>query len=49
MKVRRVVSEPTAAALAYGLHTKEGVEYVAVVDLGNFLHFYCLWTLSLVK
>lgn len=44
MKVRRVVSEPTAAALAYGLHTKEGVEYVAVVDLGGgTLDISILW------
>lgn len=33
--VQRVVSEPTAAALAYGLHKKEGVEYIVVVDLGK--------------
>lgn len=35
MEVRRVVSEPTAAALAYGLHKKKGVEYIVVVDLGG--------------
>uniref|UniRef100_A0A915DRU6 Heat shock 70 kDa protein 13 n=1 Tax=Ditylenchus dipsaci TaxID=166011 RepID=A0A915DRU6_9BILA len=35
MEVRRVISEPTAAALAYGLHKKKGVEYVLVVDLGG--------------
>jgi molecular chaperone DnaK (HSP70) len=34
MGVRRVISEPTAAALAYGLHKKKGVEYIAVVDVG---------------
>jgi len=33
--VRRVISEPTAAALAYGLHKKKGVEYIVVVDLGG--------------
>lgn len=33
--VQRVVTEPTAAALAYGLHKKEGVEYIVVVDLGK--------------
>lgn len=37
MEVRRIVSEPTAAALAYGLHKKKGVEYIAVVDLGMFV------------
>lgn len=36
MEVRRVISEPTAAALAYGLHKKKGVENVVVVDLGEF-------------
>uniref|UniRef100_A0A1I7W7D9 Heat shock protein 70 family n=1 Tax=Heterorhabditis bacteriophora TaxID=37862 RepID=A0A1I7W7D9_HETBA len=35
MEVRRVISEPTAAALAYGLHKKKGVESVVVVDLGG--------------
>lgn len=35
MGVRRIISEPTAAALAYGLHTKKGVEYVIVVDIGR--------------
>lgn len=34
MESRRVISEPTAAALAYGLHKKKGVEYIVVVDLG---------------
>ena len=33
--VLRVINEPTAAALAYGLHKKEGVAYVMVVDLGG--------------
>uniref|UniRef100_A0A7E4W4B8 Heat shock 70 kDa protein 13 n=1 Tax=Panagrellus redivivus TaxID=6233 RepID=A0A7E4W4B8_PANRE len=35
MEVRRVVSEPTAAALAYGLHKKQDVEFILVVDLGG--------------
>uniref|UniRef100_A0A0R3RH60 Heat shock 70 kDa protein 13 n=1 Tax=Elaeophora elaphi TaxID=1147741 RepID=A0A0R3RH60_9BILA len=35
MESRRVISEPTAAALAYGLHKKKDVEYIAVVDLGG--------------
>uniref|UniRef100_A0A0K0DHV6 Heat shock 70 kDa protein 13 n=1 Tax=Angiostrongylus cantonensis TaxID=6313 RepID=A0A0K0DHV6_ANGCA len=35
MEVRRVISEPTAASLAYGLHEKKGVESVVVIDLGG--------------
>ncbi|VDK75324.1 unnamed protein product [Litomosoides sigmodontis] len=35
MESRRVISEPTAAALAYGLHKKKNVEYIIVVDLGG--------------
>ncbi|CAI5440653.1 unnamed protein product [Caenorhabditis angaria] len=35
LEVRRVISEPTAAALAYGLHKKQGVESIVVVDLGG--------------
>ncbi|KAI1715243.1 hsp70 protein [Ditylenchus destructor] len=35
MNVRRIISEPTAAALSYGLHKKKGVDYVLVVDLGG--------------
>ncbi|KAL3994341.1 Hsp70 family protein [Acanthocheilonema viteae] len=35
MESRRVISEPTAAALAYGLHKKKNVEYIVVVDLGG--------------
>lgn len=35
MEVLRVINEPTAAALAYGLHKKQGVDYVLVVDLGG--------------
>lgn len=35
MEPRRVISEPTAAALAYGLHKKKGVEHIVVVDLGE--------------
>jgi len=33
--VARVVEEPTAAALAYGLHRKEGVDYILVYDFGG--------------
>ncbi|PIO73667.1 DnaK family protein [Teladorsagia circumcincta] len=32
MEVRRVISEPTAASLAYGLHKKKGVESVVVLQ-----------------
>lgn len=35
MESRRVISEPTAASLAYGLHKKKNVEYIVVVDLGS--------------
>lgn len=30
-----MISEPTAAALAYGLHNRLGLETVVVVDLGG--------------
>ena len=33
--VLRIINEPTAAALAYGLHKKQGVQFVLVVDLGG--------------
>ena len=35
IEVLRIINEPTAAALAYGLHKKEGIENVLVVDLGG--------------
>lgn len=35
ISVARVVEEPTAAALAYGLHKKEGVDYIMVYDFGG--------------
>ncbi|GKY92620.1 hypothetical protein MPSEU_000232100 [Mayamaea pseudoterrestris] len=35
LTVARVLEEPTAAALAYGLHRKEGVEYILVYDFGG--------------
>ncbi|NNE05423.1 MAG: molecular chaperone DnaK [Xanthomonadales bacterium] len=35
LKVRRVISEPTAAALAFGLDKKGGERKVAVYDLGG--------------
>ena len=30
-----MINEPTAAAMAYGLHKKDSVHYVVVVDLGG--------------
>lgn len=35
LKVRRIINEPTAAALAYGLDRKQKDEIVAVFDLGG--------------
>jgi molecular chaperone DnaK (HSP70) len=35
ISVARIVEEPTAAALAYGLHRKEGVDYILVYDFGG--------------
>ena len=35
LEVMRVINEPTAAALAYGLHKKTGLQNVLVVDLGG--------------
>ena len=33
--VERIISEPTAAALAYGLHKRDDVRYVLVIDIGG--------------
>lgn len=33
--VKKIISEPTAAAMAYGLHQREGTSYVMVVDIGG--------------
>lgn len=33
--VTRILEEPTAAALAYGLHKKKGVDYILVYDFGG--------------
>lgn len=35
VSVARVLEEPTAAALAYGLHRKEGIDYILVYDFGG--------------
>ncbi len=35
LKVERIINEPTAAALAYGLKEKKGGEKIAVFDLGG--------------
>lgn len=40
LKVRRIITEPTAAALAYGLHKKNEVEYITVVDFGILFDLY---------
>ena len=31
----RVINEPTAAAMAYGLHSVPSLHYIIVVDLGG--------------
>ncbi|KAL1239161.1 Heat shockprotein [Trichinella pseudospiralis] len=35
IEVLRLISEPTAAALAYGLHKKENTRHVVIFDLGG--------------
>ena len=35
LDVKRIINEPTAAALAYGMDKKEGDKVVAVYDLGG--------------
>lgn len=35
LEVYRVINEPTAAALAYGMHKKKGIHFILVVDLGG--------------
>jgi stress 70 chaperone-associated protein len=35
LEVLRILSEPTAAAMAYGLHTKDMVTYIVVFDFGG--------------
>jgi len=35
LKVERIISEPTAAALAYGIHKRNNVRYVLVIDIGG--------------
>ncbi|HEV8629895.1 MAG TPA: molecular chaperone DnaK, partial [Thermoanaerobaculia bacterium] len=35
LEVMRIINEPTAAALAYGLERREGVKNIAVYDLGG--------------
>mmetsp|Transcript_36678 Transcript_36678/g.88375 ORF Transcript_36678/g.88375 Transcript_36678/m.88375 type:complete len:626 (-) Transcript_36678:59-1936(-) len=35
LKVARILEEPTAAALAYGLHKRDDVHYVMVYDFGG--------------
>lgn len=35
VSVQRILEEPAAAALAYGLHHKEGVDFILVYDFGG--------------
>lgn len=35
LEVMRVINEPTAAAMAYGLHSVPSLRYIVVVDLGG--------------
>jgi molecular chaperone HscC len=35
LRVRRIVNEPTAAALAYGFHDRHAEKHIMVVDLGG--------------
>ena len=35
LKVRRIVNEPTAAALTYGFHDRDAEKYLIVIDLGG--------------
>jgi molecular chaperone DnaK len=35
LEVLRIINEPTAAALAYGIERRDGVKHVAVYDLGG--------------
>ncbi len=34
-RVRRIINEPTAAALTYGFHDRQAVKHLLVVDLGG--------------
>ena len=36
LEVKRIINEPTAAALAFGMDKKEGDRKIAVYDLGCF-------------
>eukprot|EP00041_Stephanoeca_diplocostata_P026604 m.720162 g.720162 ORF g.720162 m.720162 type:complete len:439 (-) comp23003_c0_seq15:144-1460(-) len=42
LEVLRILSEPTAAAMAYGLHTKASVRYIIVFDWGGGTLDVCL-------
>ena len=35
LEVMRMINEPTAAAMAYGLHKQKGVSNIIVVDMGG--------------
>lgn len=40
LNIKRIINEPTAAALAYGLDKKHKDSIVAVYDLGEVLSIY---------
>lgn len=35
LNVRRIINEPTAAALVYGFHEREAEKHLCVIDLGG--------------
>jgi Molecular chaperone len=43
LTVRRIVNEPTAAALAYGLDKGKHDQKIAVFDLGGGTSIYLYW------
>jgi hypothetical protein len=48
VSVARVLEEPTAAALAYGLHKKEGVEKILVYDFVSVTIFSTIYKNALI-
>lgn len=44
MSVQRIINEPTAAAIAYGLDKSGGEKNILVFDLGTL----CLWMCSVL-
>ena len=43
LKVERIISEPTAAAIAYGLYEKKGSSKFLVFDLGGGTFDVSIW------